>query len=232
MWGLAKQDFIYREFREIHIATYNYIGANEISHGSQTIIILLNQIVFILLMASANRALNIRMLNILILIAQINLVNMGLFSVAAINTNIALFQIINSLLIFLAIEIILRSHQQKSNTKAIRSNSLAISGMYFTVLLFLWIGLPGTASFVSEINIFTSLVHESLILVLIAAIGFIMLAIAVLHALQEHVFTKESSFLTVHARLSIGEHIFVIFCIVTNIFNGINPNMLLNQLAH
>ena len=210
---------------------YCYIGANEISHGSQTIIILLNQIVFILLMASANRALNIRMLNILILIAQINLVNMGLFSVAAINTNIALFQIINSLLIFLAIEIILRSHQQKSNTKAIRSNSLAISGMYFTVLLFLWIGLPGTASFVSEINIFSSLVHENLILVLIAAIGFIMLSIAVLHALQEHVFTKESSFLTLHARLSVAEHIFVIFCIVTNIFNGINPSILLNKLA-
>ena len=42
---------------------YSYMGITQKTHLSQVIIILLNQIVFILLIASANRALNIRMLN-------------------------------------------------------------------------------------------------------------------------------------------------------------------------
>ena len=208
-----------------------YIGATSNSYSSGILIILINQVVFILLMASANRAFNIRMLNSLILVAQINLINMGLFSIAAITSNMALFQIINSIFVFIGIELILRSQQQKSSIQVIRSNSLTISSMYFTVLLFLWVGLPGAASFISEVNIMYSLVRENLILVFIAAIGFIMLAIAILHALQEHVFTKESSFFNSPQRLSLIEHIFIIFCIIANIFNGIHPSWLLNKLA-
>lgn len=210
---------------------YSYMGITQKTHLSQVIIILLNQIVFILLIASANRALNIRMLNAYILIAQINLVNMGLFSLTAIAPNIAFFQIINSVLIFIAIDLIVRSQKHQLNIKSMRSNSLVLSGMYFTVLLFLWIGIPGTASFVSEINIMYSLVQDHLILALISGVGFIMLAIAVLHALQEHVFNIKSSFLLANAKLSLIEHVFIVFCIGTNIFNGIHPSWLLSKLA-
>ncbi len=210
---------------------YSYMGVTQKTHFSQVIIILLNQLVFILLIASANRALNIRMLNAYILIAQINLVNMGLFSFTAIAPNLAFFQIINSILIFIAIELIIRGQTHQSNIKNTRSNSLVLSGMYFTVLLFLWIGIPGTASFVSEINIMYSLAQDNLILALIAGAGFIMLSIAVLHALQEHVFNIKSSFLLANAKLSLNEHIFIVFCIGVNIFNGIHPSWLLNKLA-
>ena len=156
---------------------------------------------------------------------------MGLFSLTAIAPNIAFFQIINSVLIFIAIDLIVRSQKHQLNIKSMRSNSLVLSGMYFTVLLFLWIGIPGTASFVSEINIMYSLAQDHLILALISGVGFIMLAIAVLHALQEHVFNIKSSFLLANAKLSLIEHVFIVFCIGANIFNGIHPSWLLSKLA-
>ena len=171
------------------------------------------------------------MLNLYILIAQINLINMGLFSFHAIANNIAIFQISNSILIFIAIELILRGQRFHSTSQSTRPNSLVLSGVYFTILLFLWIGIPGTASFVSEINIMYSLARDNLILALIAGLGFIMLAIAILHALQENVFNIKSSFLMANAKLSLNEHIFIVFCIGANVFNGVHPSWLLNRLA-
>lgn len=210
---------------------YLYLGITQKAHFSQILVILLNQFIFLLLMASANRALNIRMLNSYLLVAQINLINMGLFSFYAISSSLALFQISNSILIFIAIELIAGRNRHKSNGETVRSNSLVLSGMYFTVLLFLWIGIPGTASFVSEISIMYSLVRYSLILALISGVGFIMLAIAILHALQEHVFNIKSGFLSTNAKLSLTEHIFIVFCIAINIFNGVDPSWILDKLA-
>lgn len=210
---------------------YSYMGVTQKTHFAQLSIILLNQLVFIILIASANRALNIRMLNTYILVAQVNLINMGLFSLVAISPNLAFFQIINSLLIFIAIELILRAKSRKLEVKNTTSNSLALNAMYLKILLFLWIGIPGTASFVSEINIMYSLALDNLILALIAGVGFIMLAIAVLHALQEHVFNIKSEFLASNAKLSLKEHIFIVLCIGINVFNGIHPSWLLNKLA-
>lgn len=197
----------------------------------QLIIVLINQVIFIVLMLSANRAPNIRSLNVYILVSQVNLVNMGLFGSNHIQNNVAIFQIINSILIFVSIELIIRRQRCNLIQQSISSNSLAISGFYFTILLFLWIGVPGTASFVSEINLVYVLVQSNWITAFIASLGFIMLAIAIMHALQDYVFRLNSNVSSINVRLSKIEHIFIIFCIFANFFNGIHPTWFLSKLG-
>ncbi len=200
------------------------------SHKPSIIIILACQLIFIILIASANRALNIRRLNLNIFIAQISLIDIGLYAINSINNALLIFQIINSTLIFLSLEMLFSKQLHFFNKTNLEKNTLNFSNMYFCILLFLWIGLPGTATFISEINIMYALSNTNLILLLITGIGFIMLAIAILHALQEHVFaSKNRSCLVIE--ISPIKHLFIIFTILFSTFNGINPSWLLLKLS-
>lgn len=211
--------------------TFSIIGFTQGINYYSLMIVLINQIIFFILMASANRALDIRSFNIYILVSQFNLVNMGLFVSKSFQSNVAIFQVINSILIFISIELIIRRQRHNFIHKTTRSNSLAISALYFTVLLFLWIGVPGTASFVSEINLVYVLAQSNVVMAFFAALGFIMLAIAIMHTLQDHVFSLKSSFLSVNVSLSKIEHTVIISCILVNFFNGIHPAWLLGKLG-
>lgn len=198
-------------------------------HTPSILIILICQIIFIVLITSANRALNIRRLNINILIAQISLADIGIFAEHAINNSLLFFQIINSALIYLSLEMLFSKKYSVKHNNNLEKNTLSFSNMYFCFLLFLWIGLPGTATFISEINIMYVLSNTNLWLLFITGIGFIMLAIAILHALQEHVFASTSKNSLV-MEVSPVKHAFIIFSIFFNIINGINPSWLLTKL--
>lgn len=189
--------------------------------------ILINQFIFITVLIAANRAKTIRSLNYYLAVAQINVVNMGLFPAHSKVADIAIFQIINSIFIFLAIRILLNSHERKEDVVFIEHNTLVWSGLYFTALLFLGIGIPGTAMFISEVNVLYSLSQENLIFLFIGGVGFLFMAITIMRSLQEHVFTLKSSFLQKKAYLYPVEHCFIIACICINIFNGINPGWLI-----
>lgn len=210
---------------------YTYFGISNQNLFNPSTNILINQILFIVMLIAANRALNIDRLNIYLFVAQLNLVNMGLFTRVSIHANVALFQIINSLLVFVSIILILRSRARHQNIFAYKHNLLALNSSYFGILLFLLIGLPGTASFISELNILLNLVNDNLLYIVLAGLGFIMLTIAILHALQEHVFNLNSEFLQKNIYLTVYEQLFIIFCIGFNIFNGIHPTWLLTNLS-
>ena len=208
--------------------TYTILGVIYVGKHSSNLNILANQLIFILMLIAANRAKTIRMLNYYFVVAQINVVNMSLFSTSSPIADIAVYQIINSILIFIAINTLLHSHSRKENIIFTAHNTMVWSSLYFTILLFLGLGVPGTAAFISEVAILYSLTHENLIFLFIAGIGFLFLAIATLRALQVHVFNLKSSFLQKSAYLYPIEHIFIILCIGANIFNGLNPMWILN----
>lgn len=199
-------------------------------HMPSIINILICQLIFIILVTSANRALNIRRVNLNIFIAQLSLMNIGLYTANSISHSLLIFQIINSVLIFLSLQLLFSKKYSLKNKTILAKNTLNFSNMYFCVLLFLWIGLPGTAIFISEINIIYAISKTNDLLLLITSIGFIMLAVAILHALQEHVFSSMDKNSLV-AKLSPFKHAFVIFTILLNIFNGINPSWLLTKLS-
>lgn len=201
-----------------------------ISHHQLSISIILScQIIFIICIAEANRTVNIRRLNINMLLAQIALANIGMFSKSAIDNSLLLFQIINSLFIFLSLQMLCSQNIIKFNNANLEKNRLTIVTMYFCILLFLWIGLPGTATFISEINIMYALSGTNLYLLFITGIGFVMLAIAILHALQEYVFASinKSSLLL---DISPAKHVFIVFSILFNVINGLAPDWFLTKL--
>ncbi|MFN8769745.1 MAG: proton-conducting transporter membrane subunit [Neisseriaceae bacterium] len=193
-------------------------------------IVIFNQLIFIIFVSAANRALNIRSLNIYILIAQLCLINMGLFSYMPVKHELVYYQIINSILIFASIEVLI-NNKNDNVLNNFADNKLSFSNMYFTILLFLCIGMPSTASFISEINVLYSLANTQLWLLAIVSIGFIMLAIAILHALQEYVFSSNASNYKLKVQLSSLEHMFLIFSIFFNILSGIYPSLLLSKLS-
>jgi NADH-quinone oxidoreductase subunit L len=212
------------------IAYLMYITFSGMYHDSLSIINILScQLIFIILVASANRAFNIRMVSINFFIAQIAFMDIGLYTLQPINLALFIFQLINSLLIFLSIQIIISTTNPSNNLKYLEKNRLHFSNMYFCILLFLLIGLPGTATFISEISILYSLSKTNGLLIIMTIIGLIMLAIAILHVLQDHVFSSENKKSLV-ANITPMNHLFIIITIVFNIFNGINPNWLLTKL--
>lgn len=202
-----------------------------IEHQTQSnIIILISQLVFIILIASANRALNIRLLNLYLLIAQVCLVNMGLFATKPVSHTLLYFQIINSFLIFISLEMLLSRKNLSKTTIDLQKNTLSFGNMYFSILLFLWIGLPFTATFISEISVIYAIATTNLYLLIIISCGLVMLAIAILHALQEHVFAAASKNSLVN-EISLSKHGFIIFSIAFNVINGIDPSWLLIKLS-
>ena len=210
--------------------TYSVVGIIYVGKHSSSLNILINQLIFIAMLIAANRAQTIRMLNYYFVVAQINVVNMSLFSTFSTVADIAVYQIINSIFIFIAINTLLHSHSRKENITFTAHNTLVWSSLYFTILLFLGLGVPGTATFISEVAILYSLTHENLVFLFIAGIGFLFLAIATLRALQVHVFNLKSSFLQKSAYLYPIEHAFIILCISANIFNGLHPMWLLTLI--
>jgi NADH:ubiquinone oxidoreductase subunit 4 (subunit M) len=70
-----------------------------------------------------------------------------------------------------------------------------------------------------------------MVYIFLTGLGFILLAIAIMHALQEHVFNSKSILLPKNIYLTSGEQLFILFTIFISISSGIYPDWLLNQLA-
>ncbi|TXI92199.1 MAG: hypothetical protein E6Q33_07965 [Neisseriales bacterium] len=208
---------------------YTYLG---FSHGetfASPYNILINQVIYFVMLIAANRALNIDRLNLYLFVSQISLINIGLFGTESIEKSVVLFQVINSFLVFSSINILLRGRSREISER-VDKNLLSLNSSYFSFLLFLLIGLPGTASFISELNILLSLASDDLIYIFLTGVGFLLLAIAIMHALQEHVFNSKSIFLPKNIYLTSGEQLFILFAILINISSGVYPDWLLNQL--
>ncbi len=202
-----------------------------VQHTPSVINILTCQLIFIVLVTSANRAIDIQRVNLNIFIAQLSIMDIGLYTANSISYSLLIFQIINSGLIFLSLQLLFNNTKDDVNNKChLTKNTLNFSNMYFCVLFFLWIGLPGTATFISEINIFYTIANTHDWLLFVTAIGFVILAIAILHSLQEHVFSSTNKDSLV-AKISPLKHGFIVFTILFNIGNGINPIWLLTKLS-
>jgi NADH:ubiquinone oxidoreductase subunit 4 (subunit M) len=109
-------------------------------------------------------------------------------------------------------------------------NKLIWASFYYCILMFLWIGIPFTASFAAEMFIFRDLIIVDPSYIVIAALAFIFLAMAILNALQEYVFNPDSIFIHRDTQISIYGHIILIACIGLNILNGFAPSWLINQI--
>lgn len=143
---------------------------------------------------------------------------------------IGIFHLANMLLVFIACYLLLNaSTLAQHKTKKLVLNRLPIQHFYLCVLLILFIGIPGTSSFVSEFYLLFELLKHNVVYCLLFAIFMMLLALVVLHILQTHFFNP--SYRTqFKSAVTPTTHIVCITIIAINIFNGVHPTLLLNTI--
>lgn len=180
----------------------------------------------------ANRASTLSNIFIWILILEMSLIGIGLFDQSFIIQKVALFHLINMLLVMgmLATLMLNRDVQPLPVNIPPAQNCLPWLMFYLSTGLLLLIGIPGTASFIAELSFLIALMQAHLILAIFYASGMILLSIVVLHALQTYVFDYHFISLA-RSPISPFTHIVCWGAIIINILNGMHPDALLNLLS-
>ena len=180
---------------------------------------------------AANRARTLSGIFVWLLILQLSFTNLGLFDANPAIQAIGLFHLVNMAGVMLMLAL-LKFRQTKRGGQIIpqnTKNTLPWLMFYLSSALLLMIGIPGTASFISEFYILSTLASHSVLLMSAYVVGLMLLAIAILHALQTYVF--DYSYLT-SARLPLNPltHVVCWLVIIINIINGISPQSLLGLI--
>lgn len=163
---------------------------------------------------------------------EINFINIALFEPNQAIQRIALFHLINIVLVLgMMIVLLLHSEQmdvQRHNHQL--TNKLPWRLFYLGAALLLIIGIPGTAAFVTEFYILNALLQHSIIAILIYLSSIILLSIVIMHTLQLYVF--DMRFAAQLAKpIKPAFHTLFVLIITVNIICGIDPTLLLHWLA-
>ncbi|MEM9242536.1 MAG: proton-conducting transporter membrane subunit [Pseudomonadota bacterium] len=181
-----------------------------------------NLILLLLILLIANRVHTLPQLAMTLLLSALLITTIAFMTGNRDISVIGSFQCVNSLLIMLGFLLLLLKRYQAHTSIALRQNRLPWSHFYMGTFLMLLIGIPGTASFVSELYLLYSLIQLHVIWAAIFGTGMVLLALAVLHALQIHFFNPA----TIKQNRTIVSpwlHGVCVLIIGLNLFNGIHP---------
>lgn len=207
------------------------INMLHLSSTFNNIHMLLILLLMVILLIAAYRANTLPLINYYLFFAQLNMGSIGVNSLTSgFTRDLSILQLLNSTLIFIGIDYICRQHGKAKHVSIRLGNKLIWASFYYCILMFLWIGIPFTASFSAEMYIFHDLIKEAPAYVFIAALAFVFLAMAILNALQEYVFNPDSIFIQRDIKISFSGHLLLVGCIGFNLFNGFAPSWLVHQL--
>ena len=202
-------------------------------HYQQSVVniylVILNLILFIFFLTIANRTESLLRLFVFTCMFELAFINIGLFINDPLASAAAIFHLINIALLILPLLLMIFQHQQAINQHLVEKNVLPWFSIYLSIVLLLLIGIPGTASFVSEFFILYALLANHVLLAIALAIGIVLLAIVVLHLLQLYIFNP-AKLQRQNIKLPAYVHIICIICILFNVANGIYPAGLFNIL--
>lgn len=207
------------------------IGILHLPGQNYSLYILFILCLLVIVLVASYRAKTVFLVNYYLLIAQVNMANLGVNNgIKNFLSSLSLLQLLNAALIFVSIEYIRQQNSVPKQLSTRIENKLIWSSFYYCILMFLWIGVPFTASFNSEMYIFSGLILSNPAFIWIAALCFIFLAMAILNALQEYVFNPDSIFLQRNNKISVSGHIFLSLCIGFNLLNGFAPSWIVRQI--
>lgn len=174
----------------------------------------------------ANRRLKIRSQILFLILFEVAFANVALFESDRHIVAIGLFHIINISLVLLMLYM-LTLDKPKNAITFIQTNRLPTRTFYLVISLLLLIGIPGTASFISEFYLLNQLLNSNLWFVIMYLAVIILLSIVVMHSLQVYAFGKDQDRLLTKP-ISQGSHIVFLTIIGINVFSGISPSILLH----
>lgn len=192
-------------------------------------IIAINLLILTLLLIAVNRENNLDKTMQLMLAVVVYISNVALLTSRQSSIAISYFHIINLLPIVIGSLLLLYQGKSQKQKITIQYNRLPWRHFYLSAFLMLLIGIPGSASFITELYIFKQLLYVNLFTYLMFALSIWLLALIVLHALQMHFFNPNAiSYYT--GKLPVWLHAVSIMIILFNIYNGIVPSVLIDSM--
>ena len=191
--------------------------------------ILVSLSIGIIALIAANRSLSIKSLIAYLILFELAFTNLAWFDSNSLLLKIGVFHILNISTVLLMLYLLAGKNISKDNNARHETHWLPARVFYLTVSLLLLIGIPGTASFISEFYLLGSLVDSNQFFVLLYMCLIILVAIVVMHSLQLYVFNKDIGESFSHP-ISKKHHGIFFFVILLNITCGLFPKLLLNHL--
>ncbi len=187
---------------------------------------------YAILLLAANRAPSLIKVILLLLLAQCAYVNIGLFSPHQLTHQFAIFHAVNVGGILLALLWLSLQYYDPMDHRSLQENRLPTTSIYLCVFIFLLLGIPGTPTFFSEFFFIRDFMINPLPLpmLLFFLSTFVLLAIVMMHTLQDYVFNPDT-LLTIRHHLSYKEHLFFLSIIACSFYNSFFPHTLLRILA-
>ncbi len=211
------------------MAYYLFGLHNHAPLGNATIVIVsMGFLVVLLLMA--NRVYALSRLFVMLILITFSLSTIAFYSGLLELELIGGYQLLNSLLVLTGFALLLRKRSSRSQQAALIHNRLPWSHFYMSVFLMLLIGIPGTASFISEFYLLSGLLQLHFLMAVLLGGSMALLALVVLHALQEHFFNPRT-IAQYTLPITPGLHVVCLALIGFNIFNGIYPAALLRVFS-
>lgn len=210
---------------------YGLMADNNILFASLSTYHLLLSAFFIVAVAAlviANRCLTIRALIIYLVLFELAFTNIAILDHDHSIIKIGIFHMINISTVLLML-FLLAYPRNRSTIIEDKINYLPSRVFYLVASLLLLIGIPGTASFISEFYLLTALVSDNVYFIVMYILLIVFLAIVVMHSLQLYGFSKHYSSLLLHPIHKL-EHALFFSIIALNVICGLHPGLLLSYL--
>ncbi|MBB71920.1 MAG: hypothetical protein CMF50_05930 [Legionellales bacterium] len=207
----------------VYLSTENHLQKYTlISYGLLSVMIIVAII--------ANRRQTLESLLTSLALFTLTIVNVA-FCYGSAGEVIGLFQLCSAVPVLIAMVLLLRarSNPQKARTSLV-FNRLPWCHFYLSVILIVFIGLPGTSSFMTEILLMQMLIAKAPLAMILLPVTVLFISLAVLNCLQKTIFNPRA--LRQHAaKLSPSTHILVLTAITINLINGLAPTYALNTIT-
>lgn len=182
---------------------------------------LISTLVLIFLLLMTNRGKSLTNIFILLFFSHMYLITIVFTNIIANNFKSYFILLTQYASVFLGLWLLIRESKHKSH-KVAYTNKLSSWGVYMMIFLFLLMGLPGSVSFNWWFSILLSFIHNPYLIVLIV-IASIVLAISILHILQDYVFSLKNT--ASFQEFLIVKHIVLSGIITFNIICGLYPEL-------
>jgi NADH:ubiquinone oxidoreductase subunit 5 (subunit L)/multisubunit Na+/H+ antiporter MnhA subunit len=208
--------------------TYHNIIAEPHASANNWLVFLFLSIGIVALIV-ANRCFSMRSLLLYLILFELAFTNIAWFDGNSQIAKIGLFHLINVGAVLFMLALLAKQNVTPQGVASNASNRFPKRVFYLTFSLLLLIGIPGTASFISEFYLLSALMNGQLLFVLLYVSLIILVAIVIMHSLQLYVFNKNHAAL-LSSPLKKQDHWIFLAVIGLNIGCGVHPSFLLSHL--
>lgn len=202
---------------------------DHLSSMSMTIL-LISLLLFLFILIIANRVKTLPRILITLLLSMLTMTSIAFATGSKDMAVMASFHCINSLLIIAGFSTLLLRRYKPNPNPIFLQNRLPWCHFYMSTFLILFIGIPGSSSFISEFYLLYNLIHIHFLLAVLLSVGMLLLTLVILHTLQVHFFNP-NAIRQYTTPVSTVVHVMCCFIIGFNLFNGFYPEPFLQTLS-